>query len=121
MSKNENQPAFPVLDSEIGAFGSLGLTKLEYAAIQIFQGYCANAVLFAATTEDKVRWSIKDADALFASLEAGKEPLKESPLDMLHAIVSHADQPEMSDAQFRAFARSNAQYMIDSQKGGENG
>jgi hypothetical protein len=120
MSKNENQPAFPCT-SDAFALGDKGLSKLEHFASLAMQGYCANAALFAAPTQDRVKWSLRDAHALIAALEAKTGALDESPIDMLHAIVSHADEPAMDDAQFRKFARSNAQFVIDSQKGGENG
>jgi len=38
---------------------------------------------------------------------------------MLQQIVSHADQPAMDDAQFRKFARENAQHVLDNSEVGK--
>ena len=52
--------------------GSLGrdLTKRELFAAMAMQGYNANPELGQRTEREKVKWSIEDADALLAAVEA---------------------------------------------------
>lgn len=115
--ENGKQPAFPV-DNLEAAFGSQGLSKREWFAGLAMQGMLCNPKNDRDSGDTLAEYSIEYADALLKAIES--EP-KESAIDMLKAIVSHSNQPEMDDAQFRLFARENAQYVIDSNKGGQNG
>lgn len=64
--ENKNQPCVP---HDMNKPGSLGLTKREYAAIQIMAGFAANpSPDTCISLERHAEWAVKGADALFAEL-----------------------------------------------------
>ena len=65
MEKN-NDPAFPTTLSK----NPLGMTKREYAAIQIMAGYAASVEegLAKVSADTRAQWAVAEADALFTEL-----------------------------------------------------
>jgi len=114
--ENGKQPAFPNSSLET-AFGSTGLSKREWFAGMALQGLLASRD--NVDYEKYTFQSLEYADQMIERIE--ETTPKELPIDMLKAIVDHSNEPAMDDGQFRKFVRGNAQYVIDSQKGGVNG
>jgi hypothetical protein len=74
MSNNANESAFPIFLQEGLSSNShveVGLTKREYFAAMIMQGYCANeaVVRFGVTPAEKAEAVIIQADELLKQLE----------------------------------------------------
>lgn len=69
---NANEPAFakPAFSTAdgYGSSGSDGLTKREYAAIQIMAGYCANHEHTDRNQDKLSNWAVMQADSLLAEL-----------------------------------------------------
>jgi len=69
MDNNGKQPAFPILTSEMGAFGSKGLSKREWFAGLAMQGFLANPNdCHQGDIPMLCRDSVRYADALLKAL-----------------------------------------------------
>lgn len=68
---DKDEPAFPTLNSTGESWETGGLTKREYAAIQIMAGFAAN--VGNPTLERAAQEAVRAADALLAELEKFNE------------------------------------------------
>lgn len=68
--KEKDKPAF--VDVRRGVKTGSGLTKREYIAIRVLQGFCANQHFAAQGKERLAEWSVYQADALLNELEKKK-------------------------------------------------
>jgi hypothetical protein len=109
--------AFPV-DNLKEAFVSHGMSYRQWLVGMALGGLAASKMLTKYTANEAI--DIANA-ACIALAESEVQPVNESPIDMLKAIVDHSSELAMDDTRFRNSARENAQYVIDSQKGGANG
>jgi len=70
--ENGKQPAFPILTSEMGAFGSVGMSKFEYAAKDVLCAIVANEgaghLRNIDRMDDQVARSIAYTKAFFEAL-----------------------------------------------------
>ena len=71
---NGKESAFPVeYNSRTGGIQDFGLTKREYAAIQIMAGMNIHDAIACDYHKETARWAVQYADALFSELEKEKK------------------------------------------------